>query len=141
MTGKEFEAGRSILAGLPKDEDLTTVIETLCTEHEIQTAVFSLIGSVTRATLGAYDQAQQVYVTFKKDTPLEIISCSGNVSLKDGKPFVHAHAVLSDMNGDTVGGHVFPETTIYAGEIYMRELLGPPLERCHDARTGLYLWQ
>lgn len=129
------------MAGLPKDQDLTTVIETLCTEHEIQTAVFSLIGSVTQATLGAYDQTQQVYVTFKKETPLEVISCSGNVSLRDGKPFVHAHAVLSDMNGDTVGGHIFPETTIYAGEIYVRELLGTPLERRHDAGTGLYLWQ
>jgi len=135
-----FEGGRDILGRLPKDEDLVSAIEALCTEHNVETAVFSLIGSVTAATLGAYDQRQQVYVTLKKDEPMEIVSCTGNVSLKDGRPFVHAHAVLTDMNGDAVGGHIFSETTIFAGEIYLRELVGPPLERKHDGWTGLYLW-
>jgi predicted DNA-binding protein with PD1-like motif len=82
-----------------------------------------------------------VYVTFKKNEPLEIVSCTGNVSTKDGKLFVHAHAVLADMQGRTVGGHVFYETPIYAGEIYLRELLGTVLERQHDGPTGLYLWK
>jgi predicted DNA-binding protein with PD1-like motif len=45
------------------------------------------------------------------------------------------------MQGRTVGGHVFPETLIYAGEIYIRELLGTVLERQHDGATGLYLWK
>ena len=136
----EFKGGRNFLGRLPKDQDLITAIEATCLKHGVQTAVFSIIGSVTAATLGAYDQTQQVYVTFKKSEPMEIISCSGNVSLKDGKLFVHAHAVLADMRGNTVGGHVFSETTIYAGEMDLRELLGPQLERQHDAPTGLYLW-
>lgn len=137
---REFKTGRCFLDRLAKGDDLTRAIEGLCVEEKIETAAFSLIGSVTSATLGAYDQTQQVYITFKKDEPLEIISCTGNISTRDGKPFVHAHALLANMDGATVGGHVFPETSVYAAEIYLRELLGPPLERRHDTQTGLHLW-
>jgi hypothetical protein len=54
---------------------------------------------------------------------------------------VHAHAVLADIDGRTIGGHVFSETLVYAGEIYIRELLGKPLEREYDDITGLSLWR
>jgi len=43
--------------------------------------------------------------------------------------------------GTRVGGHIFSETVIYAGEIYIQELLGTPLEREYDDRTGLSLWK
>ncbi|MDY6952041.1 MAG: DUF296 domain-containing protein, partial [Thermodesulfobacteriota bacterium] len=70
-----------------------------------------------------------------------IIHCTGNISLKDGKAAVHAHGVFADMQGKTVGGHLFSDTTLYAGEIFVRELLGRPLERAYDGQTGLFLWK
>ena len=136
-----FEAGRCMLGRLPHGKDLLKTIEEFCAQNSIQTGVFSIIGSVMSATLGSYDQNQQVYVTFKKEEPLEIVNCTGNVSLKDGKVAVHAHAVLADMNGQTIGGHIFSETMVYAGEIYIQELLGKPLEREYDDTTGLPLWR
>lgn len=136
-----FEAGRCILGRLPHGKDLIRTLEGFCVQNSIQTAVFSVIGAVTSATLGSYDQNQQVYVTYKKEEPLEIVNCTGNVSLKDGKVAVHAHAVLADMDGQTIGGHVFSDTVIYAGEMYIRELLGTPPEREYDETTGLPLWR
>ncbi|MBW1896433.1 MAG: DNA-binding protein [Deltaproteobacteria bacterium] len=137
----EFESGRYILGRLPHGKDLLGAIEEFCEENSIQTGVFSVIGAVTSVTLGAYDQKQQVYVTEKKEEPLEIVHCTGNVSLKDGKVAVHAHAVLADQSGRTTGGHLFSETRVYAGEIAMRELLGQSLEREYDDTTGLFLWR
>ena len=136
-----FEAGRCILSKLPHGKDLIRTLEDFCVQNSIQTAVFSVIGAVTSATLGSYDQNQQVYVTYKKEEPLEIVNCTGNVSLKDGQVAVHAHAVLADKDGQTIGGHVFSDTVIYAGEMYIRELLGTPPEREYDDTTGLPLWQ
>lgn len=104
-------------------------------------ATFSVIGAVSSATIGAYDQKQQVYVTSKEEAPLEIVSCIGNVSLKDGKPFIHAHILLADEQGKTIGGHLFSETIIYAGEINLQELTGKPMERTYDNDTGLMLWE
>lgn len=54
------------------------------------------IRAVTKARLGLYDQAKQVYEYLDFDQPLEIVTLMGNVSLKDGKPFVHAHVTLAD---------------------------------------------
>jgi predicted DNA-binding protein with PD1-like motif len=141
ITYSTFERGRCMLGRLPHGKDLLKTIEEFCAQNSIQTGVFSIIGSVMSATLGSYDQNQQVYVTFKKEEPLEIVHCTGNVSLKDGKIAVHAHAVLADMNGQTIGGHIFSETMVYAGEIYIQELLGKPLEREYDDTTGLPLWR
>lgn len=136
-----FESGRCVLGRLPHGKDLLGAIEDFCVQNSIQTGVFSVIGSVMSVTLGSFDQNQQVYVTHKKEAQFEIVNCAGNVSLRDGKVAVHAHAVLADINGQTVGGHIFSETTVFAGEIYLRELLGKPLEREYDNITGLPLWK
>ncbi len=135
-----FDAGRCILGRLPYSKDLVTTIEAFCVQNSIQTGVFSVIGAVMSVTLGSYDQSQQVYVTHKKVGPLEIVNCMGNVSLRDGQVAVQTQAVLADIDGRTIGGHIFSETLVYAGEIYIRELLGKPLERRYDDRTGQSLW-
>jgi len=103
-------------------------------------ATFSVIGAVSSVTIGAYDQKQQVYVTFTQEAHLEIVTCTGNVSSMDGEPAAHAHIVLGDLQGKTVGGHLFSETILYAGEIDLQELTGKPMERAHDDTTGLMLW-
>jgi uncharacterized protein len=63
----------------------------------------------------------------------------GNISLKDGEPFVHAHAVLSDDEGKVRGGHLLGGT-IFAAEVHVTELLGETLARRLDNVTGLSLW-
>jgi len=137
----EFKPGRRFLGRLPHGKDLITSIEDFCKASSIQMATFSVIGAVSSATLGAYDQKQQVYATFTQEEPHEIVSCTGNVSLLDEKPVVHAHIVLGNLEGKTIGGHVFSETIIYAAEIDLQELTGTPLERAYDDTTGLMLWK
>ena len=45
-----------------------------------------------------------------------------------------------EMNsGKIIGGHLFSETILYAGEIDLQELTGKPLERAYDGTTG-FLW-
>ena len=136
----EFKPGRCLVGRLAHGQDLIGSIEAMCREASIQMAAFSLIGAVSSVTFGAYDQKQQVYVTIKEDAAFEIVSCTGNVSLKEGHPFVHAHILLADEQGRTLGGHLFSETIVYAAEIYLQELAGPPLARFFDQTTGLMLW-
>jgi len=137
----KFQQGRIFMGRLPQGGDLINSIEEFCKKALVQMATFSVIGAVSSATIGAYDQKQQVYVTFKEEAPFEIVSCIGNVSLKDGKPFIHAHILLADEQGKTIGGHLFSETIIYAGEINLQELTGKPMERTYDSNTGLMLWK
>ena len=136
----EFKLGRRLLGRLPHGKDLITSIENFCTASDIQAATFSVIGAVSSATIGAYDQKQRVYVTFTENMPMEVVTCVGNVSLKDQAPVIHAHIVLGDERGKIIGGHLFSETVLYAGEMDLQELIGKPLEGVYDRTTGLFLW-
>ena len=136
----EFKLGRRFLGRLPHGKDLIASIEDFCIESSIQMATFSVIGAVSSATIGAYDQKQQVYVTFTEKMPMEVITCVGNVSLKDQAPVIHARIVLGDEHGKIMGGHLFSETLLYAGEMDLQELIGKPLDRVYDRTTGLFLW-
>ena len=137
---KAFSHGKTFLGRLPQGGDLLSSIELFCEISDISTAVFSVRGALSTATFGIYDQKQQVYATEKLETGLEIINCTGNISLKNGKPSAHAHFILADSQGRTFAGHVLPETTIFAGEFHLQELLGDKLERVFDPATGLMLW-
>ena len=103
-------------------------------------AVLTVNGTVSSATLGTFDQQQQVYVTTQVDKPLSIVACQGNVSIKDNHPFVHVSAVLSDTDGRVTGGRLFSDTIILGGDIDLQELTGPPMMRQYDPTTGLMLW-
>ena len=141
LTCREFKPGRRFAGRLPHAKDVIQSLETFCSENNIRMGTFSLIGAVSCATIGAYDQKQQVYITFRENRELEIISCTGNISLKDGNPFIHAHIALGNHEGKTVSGHLFSDTLVFAGEAEIQEFIGKPLERSHDDTTGLMLWK
>jgi uncharacterized protein len=136
----EFKLGRRLLGRLPHGKDMITSIEDFCIASDIQTATFSVIGAVSSATLGVYDQKQHVYVTFTENAAMEIVNCIGNVSLKDKIPVIKSHIVLADEHGKIIGGRLFSETILFTGEIDLQEMIGEPLERVYDDKTGLRLW-
>lgn len=134
----EFKLGRLFFGRLDHGTDIISAIETVCENISIPTASFSVSGAVCSYTVGTYDQKQRVYVTSTVKEAREIVYCQGNVSIKEAKPFVQAHIVLSDEQGQITGGRLFSETTVYAGEIELQELIGPPIERTYDEKTGRF---
>jgi predicted DNA-binding protein with PD1-like motif len=140
MPFQEGKPEKHYIGRLPFQKDLITSIEEFCRNHHIETGWFSLIGAVSSVTIGYYDQKQMVYVTSKLDQHLEIASCSGNISQKEGKPFVHAHAVLTDAQGNAMGGHLFSDTIVFSAEIHILSFSGITLDREYDHQTGLMLW-
>ena len=86
-----------------------------------------------------YYQKNHKYREMEIESPHEIVSCIGNVSLSEGKPFVHVHVVLADEKGNTRAGHLL-QGTVFAAEVHVRQLEGLKLEREHDEATGLWLW-
>jgi predicted DNA-binding protein with PD1-like motif len=127
------------LARLPKGEDLMNAITRQFRERLIRKAAFTVIGAVSRATLGYYDESGQ-YVNREFEGRHEIAACMGNVSEKDGEIFVHAHIVLSGHDYQCIGGHLMPGTEIFAAELYATPVPGEVPVRTYDEATGLALW-
>lgn len=138
--GPQFSFGRIFLHRLPPGEDPARVIVDICFEEKIGAATFTLSGVLSSVTLGVYDLRQQVYITRTEETAMEILNCSGNVSIKNGKPFLRATLVLSDQTGRVTGGRLFSPSRIFAAEMTLQELVGPPLFRLYDTASGLDLW-
>jgi len=136
----EFDLKRNLLIRAKHNSELVKFITELAENRKITTATFTVIGAVKRAKLGFYDQEKHEYHEIVVDSPHEIASCIGNISLKNGKAFVHAHAVLADESGKTAAGHIL-KATIFAAEIHLRDFKGRQLEREYDEETGLYLWK
>jgi len=140
MSCLEMQPGRLFVGKLSHNEDLITSVENFCKKSSIKMASFSIIGAVSSVTIGIYDQKQQVYASHHEEADFEILSCIGNISLKEGNPVAHAHIVLCNKDGKTTGGHLFSDTIIFAAEIKIQELVGKTFERLYDDNTGLMLW-
>jgi uncharacterized protein len=128
------------LLRLPFGGDLLKEITRAFEERAIRKAFFNLIGAVRPAVLGFYDPSLRKYCTKEFPGMWEVISCTGNVSEKDGAIFVHAHATLSGHDYQCMGGHLMPGAKIFAAELHATPMPGAVPVRKYDDVTGLFLW-
>jgi len=59
---------------------------------------------------------------------------------KDFKRILKFSLILIQDHGKIIGGRLFSETILFTGEIDLQEMIGEPLERVYDDKTGLRLW-
>jgi predicted DNA-binding protein with PD1-like motif len=133
--------GRKIFGRLAKGEDVLAALEKCAREHDITLGEVRAIGAVSQARVGFYNQAERQYYYLDLTRPLEILCLIGNLSLKDGKPMVHAHITLSDHEGRAFGGHLAEGTLAFVCEFTLQEYKSATqLVRQMDDATGLFLW-
>jgi len=125
-------------ARLAEDNELLTSVTQVAEKAKITAGFFFLIGTLKKARLGFFHEGN--YETMEMDQPLEIVSCLGNISIKEGKVFAHAHIAVSDKKAQVFGGHVMPECIIgVTGELVLVEASGVKLVREFDEKTKLSL--
>ncbi|NQU39617.1 MAG: DNA-binding protein [Lentisphaerae bacterium] len=137
----DVQFGPGYMGRLPHGADLLEALTQLCVEKAIQLGRVEAIGAVQRARIGFYDQTTHEYTFMTFDQSYEILNLTGNVSLRDGKPMIHAHITLSDHEGRSFGGHLAPGTIVFACEFILQRIEGAALKRGFDEETGLPLWQ
>ncbi|MCB2225658.1 MAG: DNA-binding protein [Desulfarculaceae bacterium] len=138
---KEVKPVRTLMGRLPKGGDLLEELNAFCRKAKVSAGEVRAIGAVERATLGFYNQDTREYEFHQLDEALEIVALVGNVSLKDGEPFVHAHITLGDSQGRLFGGHLAPGAPVFACEAIVTEFASETqFVRTLDGPTGLPLW-
>ena len=136
----EATAGRAFVGRMETGSDLVKEIERFCAEQGITAAQVTMIGAVRQARFAYYEQDGHTYRELESATHHEVVGFVGNVSMRDGHPFLHAHGTFADATGATVGGHLLPGCEVFAGELMIRELGDVSLVRVADEETGLALW-
>jgi uncharacterized protein len=101
-------------------------------------AHLTAIGAFSEVKLGFSDRQQKAYKTIPFNEQVEVLSFSGNIVQKDGKPTLHAHVVVGKSDGtahggDFLEGRVWPALEMIASEMPVH------LRRSHDEESGLAL--
>lgn len=99
----------SLKAGSKVPDDILA----LARKEKIATARVEAIGGVRELKLAYYNHGTKRYEEHDYREFLEVTSLLGNVTLKDGKQFLHVHGTfgkrdLSVLAGHVVGASVFP---------------------------------
>lgn len=146
MKNRKTENGYALV--LERGEELISTLTAFCAEQNISGANFNAIGAVEKVQIGYYDLPKREYFFRNEPGVFEVASMTGNVALAGpdvsvgagGKPFIHAHAVLSrcDESCATVGGHIKEAYVAVTLEIFMT-VLSQPLERALNDDVGLKL--
>jgi predicted DNA-binding protein with PD1-like motif len=128
-------------ARVAEGEDLAEAIRRRVEEGGVKAGVFIVIGSLKRAVLGYYKEKKYDYTLL--EGPLEIASCTGNISLgEDGHVIIHAHVVVSNEKGQAFGGHLAEGSNVGVGaELVVIEGLAVDLKKVKDEKTNLNLWK
>lgn len=137
---RPYRKGEIWMGRLPHGSDLLEELTRICVERDVRIGRVEALGAVRRARIACYNQEALEYEYLDLDHPLEIAKLIGNVSLLDGRPFVHAHVTLSDEAGRAWGGHLSPGTEVFACEFLIESFEGEPFERRPEPETGLPLW-
>ena len=95
-----------------------------CKENGIKNAKLSGIGAVKKTEIGAYDLPNKEYIKREYSEILELLSLEGNVALKDGEPFIHAHVVLSDHKMQTLGAICLKQPLVLLANFSLHSLTG-----------------
>lgn len=74
------------------------------------------IGALSSYSIGYYDTSKNEYHREDYDESAELLSCVGNLSYSGETAIVHLHAVLSNANMETRGGHLFEGVISATGE-------------------------
>jgi hypothetical protein len=83
--------------------------------------VISGIGMLKNVTIGWFNLDTSGYEHSTYSEPHELLSLSGNVSLKDGKPFAHIHTSLAGRDNRVIGGHLFSGIVCNTIELFILE--------------------
>lgn len=133
--------GTAAMARLPMGADLLEGLTQTVNAMDMKAGTVQVIGAVSALVVGYYHQDRKEYGTVDLPGHWEIASGLGNVSIRDGAPFVHLHVVATGPDGRAVGGHLVPGTVVFVAEAYLRALDGDPPVRIPDEATGLALWE
>jgi predicted DNA-binding protein with PD1-like motif len=138
---RPVEGKQRLMGKLSFGADLLGELTEICQTYGVTLGRLEAIGAVQSARVAYYNQTTRTYEPVEFNKPHEILKLAGNISLKDGKPIVHAHLTLSDSEGRACGGHLSPGTIVFACEYLIESFDGEPFERGFDEETGLPLWK
>jgi uncharacterized protein len=133
------QGDRSYALIFGKNDEVMAGLTEFAEKNDLAASHFTAIGAFKHTLLGWFDSEKKAYREIQINEQVEVAAFSGDIGLINGKPAVHAHAVVAFPDGSTKGGHVISATAWPTLELFLTdEPIG--LVKEEDPETGLYLF-
>lgn len=132
--------GENIIVRLDPGEEVCEELLRVAEKERVQTAEVSGIGALCHVTAGVFNPMTKEYRANKADGMFEITSLLGTLTAMDGKPYLHAHIAVADVEGRVSGGHLTRAIVSATAEIVLRRIDGA-VGRTHSDKVGLNLFR
>ena len=124
-----LESGERVVASLTR----------LAEQESIGYASVTGLGAVRSVAVAYFNVQTREYETHQLEEQLEVTSLIGNFTLKDGRPFLHAHVNLGRRDLSTLGGHLMEAVAHSTLEVWLVREQGAAVQRLPDDESGLSL--
>jgi predicted DNA-binding protein with PD1-like motif len=134
--------GKQVVVRLDPGEELVKSLIGLAEKEYIRLASVTAIGASNDVTLGVFDTKDKKYGSVRYSAAdYELTSVAGNLSRKDGAPYLHLHAVIGNpLIGECHGGHLNAAVISATSEVFVSVIDGEAGRRFSDA-VGLNLFE
>lgn len=125
---------------LDNHTEIMEALNAFCVEKDILSGSVHGLGAINEATFRFLEPATKQYVDKTFAEQMEITNLTGNISRKDGKPYLHVHITASRRDYTCVGGHLLSARINGACELFV-EAYDAEVGRRFDPETGLNLYK
>ncbi len=123
---------------LLKGDSLVDGVLDIAKGERVRTGSVQGVGGVDTLRLAYFNRDAKKYEEHDYREFLEVASLVGNVTLKDGKPFLHIHGTFGRRDMSAIAGHVISATVSPTLEVVVIPTRNTALRRFDD-ETGLNL--
>jgi len=119
----------SLKAGSKIPDDILAIVK----KERVVTARVEAIGGVEELRLAYFNRHARRYEEHDFKEFLEVTGILGNVTLKDGKPFLHIHGTFGRSDLSTLAGHVMTAKVFPLLEVVITPTRNRALRRFDDS--------
>lgn len=130
----------TIVLRLEKGEQINASLLQLAEKENITCASITGIGAAGKVTLGFFTPETKEYKEETFEGDFEICPLAGNLTTKDGKPYIHCHINLGDSSFNCFGGHLKEATISVTCEIILT-ITPTAVERTMSEDIGINLME
>ena len=114
MDYRKFEQG--YVLRLDPGEEIVGSLTRLVEQEGIQLASVSALGAANDVTIGIFNTVEKKYYSQRYQGDYEISALVGNVTRKEGEPYLHLHITIGNpVTGQVHAGHLSSATISAAG--------------------------
>ena len=119
MEYRKFDRG--YVLRLDPGEEIVECLTHLVDQEKIQLGTVSALGAANDVTIGIFHTEEKKYYSQRYQGDFEISALVGNVTRKDGEPYLHLHITIGNpVTGEVHAGHLSSATISATLELFLQ---------------------